>query len=135
MVLTKNVFNVSNLAGIFVLVLSVVLYLISRLCIMKANPKTSQMQKAMIKEKYLVDYVYYVFFVMLKNAIGDTGTLVSIWKSSKSGIILHATLIIGGFLVFEYYLSTDGYLNTIQWFFLYLIQNFLMASNLGFYLF
>ena len=64
------------------------------------------MQKAMIKEKYFIDYIYFVFFVMLKNAIGDTGTLVSIWKSSKSGIILHATLIIGGFLVFEYYLST-----------------------------
>ena len=73
---------------------------------MKANPKTSQMQKVMIKEKHLIDYVYYVFFVMLKNAVGDTGTLVSIWKSSKSGIILHATLTIGGFLVFEYYLST-----------------------------
>ena len=73
---------------------------------MKANPKTSQMQKAMIKEKYFIDYIYFVFFVMLKNAIGDTGTLVSIWKNSISGIILHATLIIGGFLVFEYYLST-----------------------------
>ena len=62
---------------------------------MKANPKTSQIQKAMIKEKDFIDYIYFVFFVMLKNAIGDTETLVSIWKSSKSGIILHATLIIG----------------------------------------
>ena len=70
---------------------------------MKANPKTSKNQKAMIKEKFFVDYINYVFFIMLKNSIGDTGTLGTLQKSSKAGVILFTTLIIGGFWVTEYY--------------------------------
>lgn len=60
----------------------------------------------MIKEKFFVDYINYVFFIMLKNSIGDTGTLGTLQKSSKAGVILFTTLIIGGFWVTEYYLST-----------------------------
>ena len=103
---TNFTFEYLYLLGGFVLFLSVVFYLVSRLCIMKANPKTSKNQKAMIKEKFFVDYINYVFFIMLKNSIGDTGTLGTLQKNSKAGVILFTTLIIGGFWVTEYYLST-----------------------------
>ena len=73
---------------------------------MKNNPKTSQNQKTTIREKFFIDFVNYVFFSMLRNAVGDIGSLVTIWKNSKAGVILFATSIIGGFLVTEYYLST-----------------------------
>ena len=92
------------LLGITICLLAMMLYMVSKLCTMRTFPRTNPREKAMIKEKFLIDYVYYSSFVLLKPKVGNAKTLRCMWKNSISGLILMITLSWGGFLMTEYYL-------------------------------
>ena len=91
--------------GLSIMALTLVLYLVSRLCVLKTNPKTKASDKAIIEQKYLIDYLSYAFFVLLKPEIGNVSFLSSMWKTSLSGLLVIATLTWGGFLIYEFYLT------------------------------
>ena len=91
--------------GLTTLALALVLYLVSRLCVLKTNPKTKPSDKASIKEKFLIDYLFYTSFVMLKPKVGNARFLRSMWKTSYSGLLVIVTLTWGGFLINEFYLT------------------------------
>ena len=91
--------------GISILTLALVLFLVSRLCVLKTNPKTKPSDKAIIKQKFWIDYLSYTSLVILKPEIGNVRFLSSMWKSSFSGILVITTLTWGGFLIYEFYLT------------------------------
>ena len=85
------------------MLLSVVLFLVSRLCILSTNPNIKPIDKARIKEKFLIDYVFYTSYVLLKPKVSNLRVLRSMWRNSKSGLLITLTLVWGGFLILEYY--------------------------------
>ena len=87
------------------IILSLVMYMVSRLGILKSNNKTRPSEKATIKEKFLIDYIYYTSFVLLKPRVSNSRFLQSMWKKSTCGLILIITLTWGGFLLNECYLT------------------------------
>ena len=91
--------------GFTILVLSIVLYMESRLCVLKTNPKPKASEKAIVREKFLLDYLTYSSFVLLKPRLSNLRALKAMWQNSISGLILIITLVWGGFLMNEYYLT------------------------------
>ena len=87
-----------------IIALSLALYLVSRFCILRTNRKTKPSQKATIKEKFLIDYVFYTSFVLLKPRVSNSRVLRSMWKNTTSGFFLIITLTWGGFLMNEFYM-------------------------------
>ena len=91
--------------GLTILALTLVLFLVSRLCLLKTNPKAKPSDKAIIKQKYWIDYLSYTFFVLLKPEVANLSFLSSMWRTSTSGLLVIITLTWGGFLIYQFYLS------------------------------
>ena len=91
--------------GLTTLALSLVLYLVSRLCLLKTYPKTTASDKAIIKEKFMIDYLSYTSFVLLKPENSNLHLMRSLWRTSMSGLLIIITLTWGGFLIYEFYMT------------------------------
>ena len=92
-------------SGLTILALSLVLFLVSRLCVLKINPNTKPSDRVIIKEKFWIDYLSYTFFVTLRPEVSEACFLRSMWKNSFSGLLLIITLTWGGFAIYKCYLT------------------------------
>ena len=72
---------------------------------MQTNPKTTASDKAIIKEKFLIDYLSYTSFVLLKPENSNLHFMRSMWRTSMSGLVIIFILTWGGFLIHEFYMT------------------------------
>ena len=86
--------------------LSICLYIVARITSMKGNKQLNEKAKGIVREKYVVDYLLYGTFLLLKPGISWQFDVRSIWTKSKSGLCLMIPSLWVGFLLVTYYSNT-----------------------------
>ena len=84
-------------SGVSIILMSFVLYLISK----EYNGKSAIVDT--IKEKFYLDYLIYAFFILYQPGVSNQYIPRIMRSNKKSGLILIATIIWGGFLVIQFY--------------------------------
>ena len=90
------------IAGVAIVTISFVLYLMSRVCIMKSNPNLTVHQKDRIKAVSLIDFISSGFFLLLKSEVMPKNAIETL-MNSKAGLFLITACSLGGFLIVFYY--------------------------------
>ena len=96
--LRANISPTQNV-GIAIMSVTIVLFLISKLCTLPSNPKVKPYAKSIIKSTYGIDYIFYGFFLLLNPETTQQFVIRSMWKNSKSGFFLIIACILGGFIL------------------------------------
>ena len=87
-----------------VIILSGILYLISRITLLRNNTNVNGKDKEVIKEKLWSDYVTYSIFLLLKPVTSRQQHAFKVmWKKSNAGQILVLASIWSGFFIILFY--------------------------------
>ena len=96
--LRANISSIQNV-GIATMSVTIVLFLISKLCTLPSNPKVKPYAKSIVKATHGIDYIFYGFFLLLNPETTEQFVIRSMWKNSKSGFFLIMACILGGFIL------------------------------------
>ena len=97
--LNSNFIQLENFSGISILLMSLLCYLVAK-SFLDINTK---LEKQAVGEKFFLDYLIYATFILHQPGVSQQHTPNIMRSKTNSGFILTATIILGGFLIVQFY--------------------------------